>query len=80
MREQINEKDLETVVGGIVRVSGNRMQVAFTTRREVFRLKPGCDPDEAALQAQILYSQHKNEGDLAYETIVKQEFEKNGWI
>ena len=80
MREQINEQDLETVVGGIVHVSGNRMQVAFTTMREVFRLKDGCDPDDAALLAQVLYSQHKNEGDLAYETIVKEEFAKNGWI
>lgn len=78
MREQINDRDLETIVGGIVRVSGNKMKVSFTTLREVYPLK--CDPDDASLLANILYSQHKNDGDLAYENIVKAEFISRGWI
>jgi len=79
MREQINEQELETVVGGIVRVSGNRMKVSFSTLREAYPLK--CeDASDASLLAQILYNQHKNEGDLAYENAVKAAFQERGWI
>lgn len=79
MREQMNEQDLESVVGGIVRVSGNRMKVSFSNLQEAYKLK-NCDASDASLLAQILYNQHKNEGDLAYERIVKEEFQNRGWI
>ena len=79
MREQMMDQDLETVVGGIVRVSGNKMQVAFTTMRKVYHLK-NCEASEASLLAQILYNQHNDECDLAYETVVMEAFQNNGWI
>ena len=79
MREQINDQELESFVGGIVRVSGNRMQVSFSTLREVYRLKCN-DASDASLLAQVLYSQHKDEGDLAYENAVKAAFTQRGWI
>lgn len=79
MREQIHEQDLDQVVGGIVRVSGNKMKVNFTTLRQVYPLK-NCEASDASLLAQILYNQHKDEGDLAYEQIVLQEFQNRGWI
>lgn len=79
MREQINEQELESVVGGIVRVSGNRMKVSFSTLQEAYKLV-NCDASDAALLAQILYNEHKNEGDLAYENAVKAAFQERGWI
>ena len=79
MREEIKGNDLDQVVGGIVRVSGNRMKVSFSTLQEAYPLQ-NCDASDASLLAQILYSQHKNEGDLAYESIVKSEFQARGWI
>ena len=79
MREQINDRELDQVVGGIVRVSGNKMKVNFTTLKQVFKLK-NCEASDASLQAQILYNQHKDEGDLAYEQIVLNDFRSRGWI
>ena len=79
MREQINDQELESVVGGIVRVSGNKMKVSFSTLQEVYPLK--CDdPSDASLLANVLYAQYKNEGDLAFENAVKAAFLDRGWI
>lgn len=78
MKQQINDEALDQVVGGIVRVSGNKGKVNFTTMQKVYTLK--CDPDDASFQAQVLYRQYKDQGDLAYEQAVEADFKSRGWI
>ena len=79
MRQEINDKELDQVVGGVVRINGNKMRVGFTYLREAYDLK-NCEDYEAMMLATQLYAQYKHEGDLAYETAVKNAFIAKGWI
>lgn len=78
MREQINNEELEQVVGGIVRVNGNRKRVGFTTLGEAYDYK--CSYSEALGLAADMYEQYKNGSQATYETAVKNEMRHRGWI
>ena len=79
MREQLNDQDMEMVVGGTVRLNTTRMQISFTTIKKVFKLKNCEDTDAMALVSQ-LYGQYKNAGDKAYEEATLAAFQSRGWI
>jgi len=78
MREQINDQDMEEVVGGIVRVNGNRSRVGFTTLGIAFDYK--CSYGEALGLAASMYEQYKNSSQAEYETAVMNAMKAKGWI
>jgi len=80
MRNQINDQELETVVGGVVRVNGNRQRVGFTVIQKGFDYS--CSYSEAAALAATMYEQAVAAGktQAEYETDCMQEMLKRGWI
>ena len=79
MREQLNDNALDTVVGGVVRLSGERMRIAFTTRKEAFNLQ-NCTYTQALVTVSTLYEENKHIGDAAFDNLVYNTFRDNGWI
>lgn len=79
MREQIDEQNLEQVVGGEVIINGNRMNVAFSTLKKAFRLK-NCTYTDAMYVAMSLYEQNKDLSPQEYDTLVMNTFSDKGWI
>lgn len=79
MKQELNDKNLEQVIGGSVIVSGNEMVVAFTTLRKKCRLI-NCESYEAILLATQMYGEYRTKGDLAFENAVMEAFRANGWI
>lgn len=79
MKQELNDNNMEHVVGGSVVVSGNQNVVVFTTLKKK-RALVNCDSDDAIMLATQMYMQYKNSGNLAYETAVMDAFRANGWI
>jgi len=79
MKQELNDQDLEQVVGGTVYVNTSKMRVSFTTLGEGAKLRNCEDYEVMALTSQ-LYGQYKSQGNLAYETAVKEAFKEKGWI
>ena len=78
MKEQLNDMDLEQVVGGTVVVSADKMKIGFTTLGEKYGLK-NCTFDEAMSVIYSMYGQYTNRGEL-FDTAVRNEFRSRGWI
>ncbi len=78
MREQITNQDLEQVVGGIVRVNGNRSRVGFTTIGEAYDYS--CSYGDALGLAAEMYEQFKDSSQEEYEIAVRDEMMSRGWI
>lgn len=79
MRQELNDNQMEQVVGGTVRFSGSVMKIAFTVRGEQFDVK-NCEDWEAMALISQLYGQYKTEGNRVFETKTKEAFEARGWI
>ena len=79
MKQEINEQDLEQVVGGTVYVNGSKMTIKFTVLGAGYRLK-NCEDYEVMGLVSQLYGQYKTQGDQAYETAVKNALRAKGWI
>lgn len=80
MRQEINENDLNEVVGGTVKISESRGQIKFTEiyGSTAFNLK--CSFSEATVLAAQMYAQYAGKSAAEYETACKAAFEANGWI
>ena len=79
MREQINENELNEVVGGTVVISRDKMRVAFTSTRERFNLM-NVDFKTARNLADELWENNTTLGDAEFDALVKSEFQARGWI
>lgn len=79
MREQINDKTLESVVGGTVIVSGDKMKVGFTTLNQKFDLK-NCTFDQVMGVIYSMYGSYKDHTGSDFDTAVKQALQAKGWI
>ena len=79
MKQEINEQDLEQVVGGTVYVNGTKMKISLTVLGKAYKLK-NCEDYQVMGLVSQLYGQYKTKGDLAYETAVRDALSANGWI
>ena len=75
----INDIELETVVGGTVRLNTNKMGIWFSVLQEKYELQ-NCEDYEAMSLVTQMYGQYKNQGDVAYETAVRDAFAAKGWL
>lgn len=80
MRQELNEMDLDKVVGGTVKISESRKQIKFTeiSGSKAYNLK--CSFSEATVLAAQLYAQYAGKSAKEYEEACKAAFEKNEWI
>jgi len=81
MKQQINDTELDQVVGGTVKISESRMQIKFTeiAGSQAFNLKNCTFSDATVLVAQ-LYAQYSGKSAAEYENACKAAFEAKGWI
>lgn len=79
MREQLNEQDIENVVGGTVIISKDNMVVGFSTTKEKFNLK-NCTYKQARNLVDDLLDENPTLGNAAFDKLVKQTFQSKGWI
>lgn len=81
MKQQINDADLEQVVGGTVKISESRMQIKFTEicGSTAFNLK-NCSFSDATVLVAQMYAQYADKPAAEYENACKAAFEAKGWI
>lgn len=77
MREQINDVNLEEVVGGTVNLSQAANKIGFTTLHEGYVLK--CTYQEAKKLVSRLFADNEL-SESAFDQLVKKEFQARGWI
>lgn len=79
MKQELNEQDLEQVVGGTVYVNTSKMKVSFTTLGSSCKLI-NCEDYEVMALVSQLYGQYKSQGNEAYETAVRDALRAKGWV
>lgn len=79
VRQELNDKDLDQVVGGTVIVNGTRMRIGFSYHQQAFDLV-NCDKIDAMLTATQIYAEYRDKGDKAFEEAVMNEFRNRGWL
>lgn len=77
MREEINDTNLEEIVGGVVNLSEAANKIGFTTLHEGYTLK--CTYKEAKTLVSQLYAANEL-SESAFDQLVKKEFQARGWI
>lgn len=79
MREQINELDLEKVVGGTVIISKDKMSVGFSTTKETFKLK-NCTYKQARNLVDDLLDDNPTLNNAEFDKLAKKTLQSKGWI
>ena len=77
MRQELNDQDMNEVVGGTVNLSEAANKIGFTTLHEGYTLK--CIFDEAKKLVSKLYAEN-DLSESAFDKLVKQEFSDRHWI
>lgn len=80
MKQQLNDMELDQVVGGTVKISESRMQIKFTeiSGSQAYNLK--CSYTDATVLAAQMYGQYAGKSAAEYETACKAAFQAKGWI
>lgn len=79
MKTQINENELEQVVGGTVCISESRMLIKFTALgAKTYPLN--CTFNQANILALTMYEDYKDKSAQEYENAVKDAMADKGWI
>ena len=79
MRVQMNEQDMEQVVGGTVIISKDYMNVGFSTTREKFDLK-NCTYKQVRDFVDDLLEANPGLGNAEFDALAKKELQAKGWI
>lgn len=81
MRKELEDIELEQVVGGTIFLSKAKMKVGFETTGEIFNLK-NCTYMDALILIDAMHTQYTNSGktDVEYEADVKNTMIAKGWI
>ena len=79
MREQINDQEMENVVGGTVIISKDYNNIGFSTTREKFDLK-NCTFKQARNSVDDLLEEHPEMSNAEFDNFVKNAFKAKGWI
>lgn len=78
MRQEINDFELDDVVGGTVSLSEKRMKIAFSTLNEKYDIK--CSFKEARNLCNQLFAANADMTEAQYDALVKKTFQAKGWI
>ena len=79
MREQLNEMDLEGVVGGTVIISKDKMKVGFSTTKEKYDLK-NCSYSQARNYVEDLLDANPGLSNAEFDKLAKNSLKAKGWI
>ena len=79
MRTEMNDLDVEQVVGGTVVMSQDFMKISFTTLGSTKKLR-NCTYDDAYALVQQLYGAHKDMSNEEFDTLVRDTVKEKGWI
>ena len=79
MKKELNDSQLEQVVGGTVVISSNYMRDGFITTKESYALK-NCTFREARNFAEDLWDENKELSDAQFDQLCKQKMAEQGWI
>ena len=79
MREQLNEQDIENVVGGTVVISKDKMAVGFSTTKEKYSLK-NCTYKQARNLVDDLLDDNPNLSNAEFDQLAKKTLQSKGWI
>ena len=78
MKQEINENEIDQVVGGAVCLSEKRKRISFSTLGEGYDLK--CSYRDANVYVATLFAQHPEMGEQEFDEFVKNAFMSKGWI
>ncbi len=78
MKQEINENEIDQVVGGAVCISEAKNRISFSTLGEGYPLK--CTYKEANSLVISLFGQHSDMSEKEFDQFVKQTFQNKGWI
>lgn len=80
MKQELNEMELDQVVGGTVKISESRMLIKFSeiTGGTAYKLK--CSFSDATVLAAQVYAEYASKSAAEYETALKNKMEAKGWI
>jgi hypothetical protein len=79
MREQLNEQEMENVVGGTVIISKDKMVVGFSTTKEKYNLK-NCTYRQVRDLVDDLLEANPTLGNAAFDKLAKDTLSAKGWI
>ena len=79
MRTELNDNEMENVVGGTVVLNTSRMRIGFTVLGKAFNVV-NCSDDDARDLVNALYKQYKNSGDRKLEEETYAAFNARGWL
>ena len=79
MRTELNDLDVEQVVGGTVVISQDFMKISFTTLGSTKKLR-NCTYDDAYGLVQQLYAANRDMANEEFDTLVRDTFRARGWI
>ena len=74
----LDDDELDSVAGGVVSISRDKGNVAFTALLEKYSLK--CSYYEARDLADELWENNQSLGDYDFDVLVKNELMARGWI
>ena len=80
MRQELNNNELDQVVGGTVKISESRKQIKFTEISGSKAYNLHCSFSDATVLAAQMYGQYAGASAAEYEKACKAEFESRGWI
>ena len=80
MKKELNENELDQVVGGTIKISESRGQIKFTEICGSKAFKLTCSFSDATVLAAQMYAQYAGQSAAQYETATKAAFEAKGWI
>ena len=79
MRNELNNDELDQVVGGTVCISESRMLIMFTDLGAT-RYKLKCSFNQANMLALSMYEDYKDKSSVEYEEACKAAFIEKGYI
>jgi hypothetical protein len=79
MKQEINELELESVVGGTVVISKDKMKVGFTTMGGSYKLV-NCTYKQARNYVEDLKDANPGLTDAQFDALAKQNLQAKGWI
>ena len=79
MKKEINDNELENVVGGTVIISNDYHNVGFSTLGEMYDLK-NCTYKQARDFVDDLKAENSKLTDAEFDALAKQKLQAKGWI
>jgi hypothetical protein len=80
MKQQLNDMELDQVVGGTVKISESRSAIKFTELTGSKAYKLNCSFSDATVLAAQTYAEYAGKSALEYESALKSKMEDKGWI